>query len=419
MNIFSLLLILSAILPSIWNLLQSYYYSKHQINVYEPQNKSQKGFSIIVAEKNESKKTIEGLIHNLLGINYEKYEIIIISDDPKEKFKEKYHEYMNIEKLKILNRSNPDGGKAGALNYGVRYAKYEYLVFLDSDARVDKDFLSRLAFHDFSVASYRLRIYNAETDVQRYYKEFTEKVMDSLFKVRYYLGLPIFPNGSAFCIRKDILIKVGGWKENIITEDLELGIRLFLHNYKIKYFDDIIVYSLAPFTLDDLYKQIERWSYGSAQLLLQSIKLFKKGIRGIEGILYTQQWGIYGLFIFMLILLSSLNFILKIPVLIFVLSIVVYGTSVSIYALVYKQRVNDYKLPLVILNASLAGYFKGLIRLPFKWTITPKEMEKGGKKEKIKIWITIPLLFSFLNIILGNILPSIILLFFSIMESVV
>ncbi|BAB65518.1 glycosyltransferase [Sulfurisphaera tokodaii] len=419
MNIFSLLLILSAILPSVWNLLQSYYYSKHQINVYEPQNKSQKGFSIIVAEKNESKKTIEGLIHNLLDINYEKYEIIIISDDPKEKFEEKYREYMNIEKLKILHRNNPVGGKAGALNYGVKHSKYEYLVFLDSDARVDKDFLSKLALYDFNVASYRLRIYNAETDVQRYYKEFTEKVMDSLFKVRYYLGLPIFPNGSAFCIRKDILIKVGGWKENIITEDLELGIRLFLHNYKIKYLDDIIVYSLAPFTLDDLYKQIERWSYGSAQLLLQSFKLFKKGIRGIEGVLYAQQWGIYGLFIFMLILLSSLNFILKIPLLVFILSIVVYGMSVSIYALVYKQKVNNYKLPLVILNASIAGYCKGLIRLPFKWTITPKEMEKEVKKEKIKVWITIPLLFSFLNIIFGNILPSIILLFFSIMESVV
>ncbi|BFH73589.1 glycosyltransferase family 2 protein [Sulfurisphaera javensis] len=417
--IFSLLLILSSLIPAIWNFLQVYYITrKVPSNIY-PLTNSKKKFSIIVAEKNEDVSVIKELINNLLELDYDDYEIIIVSDDPPELFNKKYKDFKESEKLKIINRVNPKGGKAGALNYALKYAKYNYLVFLDADGRVDKDFLKKLSKYDFDITAYRIRIYKSETIIQKYYEEFTEKVMDSLFKSRYILGLPIFPNGSAFCINKDILIKLGGWKENIITEDLELGIRAFLQGYKIKYIDDVIVYSLAPYTLNDLYNQIQRWSYGSAQLFFESIKMIRRGIIGLEGVFYAQQWGIYGLFIFILLLFSALDFILKIPILSFLLAILIYGISLAVYSVVFAQKVNDIRLPLTILNASISGYIKGLFRMPFKWKITPKIKEKKNTENNTNILLPILLIFSYINITFGNIFPTAILLLFAFMEAVV
>jgi len=421
MIFYEILFLILVVIPVIWNFLQTYYLLKSNKITLENATPSleKKSFSFIIAEKNEREETIDGLINNLLNLDYEEYEIIIISDDPPEKFKEKYNKYMNVKKLKVVNRTTPKGKKAGALNYGVSLAKNEYLVFLDADGRVDKDFLKKLSRFDFDILALRIRIYNAETLVQKYYKDFTEKVMDSLFKARYHLGLPIFPNGSALCIKKDILIKLGGWKEDLITEDLELGIRAFLKGYKIRYADDVVVYSLAPFTLDDLYYQIERWSYGSAQLFFTSLKMLKKGIRGVEGLFYSQQWGIYGLFILALSAFSALNFVFNIPALVYFLAIALYALSLGLYSIVYKAKVNDIKLPVVLLNASISGYIKGLLRLPFSWKVTPKVKKYEKEEEKINFILPIILLFSFINVIEGQLLASLILLFIGLMESVV
>ena len=422
MIFYEILFLVLIIIPVIWNFLQTYYLLRsNNIKLKSETSSSEehKSFSFIIAEKNEREETIDELINNLLSLDYDDYEIIIVSDDPPEIFKEKYKKYKNIERIKIVNRINPKGRKAGALNYGVSLAKNEYLVFLDADGRVDKDFLRKISKLNFDILALRIRIYNAETQVQKYYKDFTEKVMDSLFKARYYLGLPIFPNGSALCIKKDVLIKLGEWKESLVTEDLELGIRAFLKGYKIKYADDIVVYSLAPFTLDDLYSQIERWSYGSAQLLFTSLKMLKKGIVGVEGLFYSQQWGIYGLFILALSIFSALNFILNIPAFIYLFAITLYALSLGLYSITYKAKVSDIKLPIVLLNASISGYIKGLLKLPFSWKVTPKVKEDKEEQEKTNLIVPIILLFSFINLIEGQLFASLVLLFIGLMESVV
>ena len=423
MIFYEILFLIFTIMPVIWNFLQVYYFLKS--NSIKSKNEitnsnNHKSFSFIIAEKNEREETIDDLFKNLLDLDYDDYEIIIVSDDPPEIFEKKYEKYKNISRVKVVNRTNPKGKKSGALNYGISLAKYQYLVFLDVDARVEKDFLKKLSEYECDLLALKLRIYNAQTQVQKYYREFAEKVMDSLFKVRYYLGLPIFPNGSALCVKKDTLIKLGGWKEDLITEDLELGIRAFLNGYNIKYVDNIVVYSLAPFTLNDLYSQIQRWSYGSAQLFFTSLKMLKKGMKGIEGFLYSQQWGIYGLFVFAISLFSAFNFILKIPASIYLLSIILYGLSLGLYSLVYKTNVNDIKLPIVLLNASISGYIKGLFKFPFSWRVTPKiKDDEKTNEEKTNFIIPIILLFSFINMIEGQLLASLILLFISVMESVV
>ena len=415
--IFFILLLLFSLIPSIWNLLQAYYYKVGIREIVEESDGKERFYSIIVAIRNESVETIRGLVENLSSLDYENYEVIIVSDDDEEKFKRIVEEVKFPPNFKVIRREKPEGGKAGALNLGCNLAKGDYLVFLDADGRVDKNFLRKLNEKEFDAAAFRISIYNDETTVQKYYKEFTEKVMVSLFKGRYLLGLPIFPNGSAFAIKRKVLFMVGLWKEGVITEDLELGIRLFLHGVKVKYFHDIVVYSMAPFTLYDLYKQIERWSYGSAQLLLFSLKMIKRGIKGLEGFLYAQQWGIYPLYVLTILVFDGLEFLLRINQLLLLLPLFIYGISVGIYALSLGQKEGDIKVVFTVVNASVSGYLKGVLKIPYKWRVTPKE--KGEEKRTLNL-LSLPFLFlALVNALAFYWIASLILLGFGLIELLV
>ncbi|AAY80318.1 glycosyltransferase family 2 protein [Sulfolobus acidocaldarius] len=382
-------------------------------------NKHKKTFSIIVAIKDESKQVIESLVENLKRINYERYEVIIVSDDDESKFRE-YLEIKFPENFRLIRRESNSGGKAGALNFASRISKGDYLVFMDADARVNEDFLQRLNNKDYVACSLKIIIYDTSTSIQSYYAEFTEKVMDMMFKGRSKLGLPIFPNGSAFSIRRDTLLSIGGWKENAIAEDLELGIRMYLNDLKNLFYDDVVVFLKSPYTLMDLYNQIQRWSYGSSQLLKSSLKLLKKGIKGFEGLLYSQQWVIYPLFFTVLGVYGILTPVFNITQTYLLLLILIYGISVVFYSQVLNQKRVDIKILKTILDASITGYLKGLFGLKYKWRVTPKILDKGGRliEDNNIPLISIPFyLISFFDASMGFVLSSIVILLVALIES--
>jgi cellulose synthase/poly-beta-1,6-N-acetylglucosamine synthase-like glycosyltransferase len=82
------------------------------------------------------------------------------------------------------------------------------------------------------------------------------KRADSLLSAVYIVG------GAAAAYRKDIIIKLGGFDENIITEDIELSTRLQYYGYKIRYAADSVVYTEGPSDFKGLFNQRLRWKYG-------------------------------------------------------------------------------------------------------------------------------------------------------------
>ena len=413
-----IIILLLSFIPALWNLLQVYYYrvGLKATSDIKPQGRGEKFFSVIIAVKGEDRETIKGLIDNLSSLDYRNYEVIIVSDDDETHFKQIFGDLTLPKNFRIFRRDNPKGGKAGALNFACSKGIGDYFVFLDADARVDKEFLKRLNKKDFNAAAFKISIYGVETELQKYYRDFTDKVMISLFRGRSSLGLPIFPNGSAFSIKRDTLWNVGMWKEGVIAEDLELGIRLFLKGVKVEYFHDITVLSKAPYTLHDLFKQIERWAYGSSQILLLSLKMLGKGFKGVEGFIYAQQWGIYPLFLLTLLFFNGMEFLLGINQLILLLPLIIYGVSTAAYVLSLGQKEGDFSIVITIINASTSGYWKGLLKIPYKWRVTPKQRrEEESQKSSFKELLIF--LFSFINSLYGYWLSSLILLGLAIMES--
>ncbi|WP_338603575.1 glycosyltransferase family 2 protein [Sulfolobus tengchongensis] len=419
-EIFEVLLFLSSFFTSLWIILQIFYYRISYDNYYIGNSSSfnnemrKKKIDIIVAIRNENEKTIKELVDNLSNLDYEHYRVIVVSDDTEDNFKKIIDAIGKIpENFIIVRREKNYGRKAGALNFALTLSNADLVVFLDAEARVERDFLNKVSQLEYDAMAFRLKIRNPITPIQKIYAITNEFVMNSLFKARQKLGLLIFANGSALAIKRDILLKVGKWKENRVTEDLELGIRLALNSIRVNYIDNIIVYTLAPYDIVDLYNQIKRWAYGSAELLIYSLNLFKLGIKGIEGFIYVQQWGIYPLYLLMIILILSFQFLLNINYIYIVISLLPIVVTNGFYIALVNPK-GDYRSGLVTIMASLIGYLEGVFKIRFEWKVTPKSyVQKEEEITSIKILGLVLGVFAYINSIFSNTLASFLLILIS------
>jgi hypothetical protein len=77
----------------------------------------------------------------------------------------------------------------------------------------------------------------------------------------------IIQHGTMTLVRREALVEVGGWAEWCITEDAELGLRLFEHGHEAQYLPRSYGRGLMPETFTDYKKQRFRWAYGAVQIL--------------------------------------------------------------------------------------------------------------------------------------------------------
>lgn len=219
--------------------------------------------SILVPAYNEE-KTIASTLKSLLSLDYpkNKLEIIAINDGSTDKTLEIMKKFRKYG-IKIIDK--PNGGKASALNAGLKKAKGEIIVCMDADSIVKRDALKKTIgyFNDPKVGAVAssLKVYKPKTFWQRmqaveyFYNIFLRKVlalMDSVFVVPGPFGL----------YRKEALERVGGWDEKNITEDMELTFRLQKAGYKIETCLNSIVYTKTPETFKRLIRQRVRWYRG-------------------------------------------------------------------------------------------------------------------------------------------------------------
>jgi hypothetical protein len=77
----------------------------------------------------------------------------------------------------------------------------------------------------------------------------------------------IIQHGTMTMVRKSVLEEVGGWAEWCITEDAELGLRIFAKGYDATYIPQTYGKGLMPDTFSAYRRQRFRWAYGAVQIL--------------------------------------------------------------------------------------------------------------------------------------------------------
>ena len=170
--------------------------------------------------------------------------------------------------VKVTRRGSNIGFKPGNLNHMLKYTKGEIIIIFDSDFLPDKNFMRRIVApfqYDKKIAGVQGR-WKFINNNQNVFSFMGSIIVESFHHV--YLpfmkrfGKISFLCGSGEAVRKDLLVKLGGWKNGTLTEDIEYSIRLLKEGYTIAYLEDVEVYCEAPFKAKDLYRQQKRWAYG-------------------------------------------------------------------------------------------------------------------------------------------------------------
>jgi len=241
-----------------------------------PDDISLPAVSIHVPAYNEPPQMLIETLNALAQLDYPDYEVVVIdnnSRDPNIWQPVANHCRALGERFRFLHIDVLAGFKAGALNTALAHTspRAQIIAVMDSDYIVDAAWLRDLApqFTNPSVA-----IVQAPQD----YRDETVNAFKAMcyeeYRGFFSIGMitrnernAIIQHGTMTLIRRAVLEEVGGWGEWCITEDAELGLRVFARGYEAVYSSKSCGRGLMPDTYNDYKKQRFRWAYGAVQIL--------------------------------------------------------------------------------------------------------------------------------------------------------
>jgi exo-beta-1,3-glucanase (GH17 family)/cellulose synthase/poly-beta-1,6-N-acetylglucosamine synthase-like glycosyltransferase len=232
--------------------------------------------SIHVPTYNEPPEMVKQTLDALARLDYPKYEVIVVDNNTKDEAVwrpvEEHCQKLG-HKFKFYHVDPLTGFKAGALNYALDRTDPEAAIIgvIDSDYEIDPLWLRELApqFKNDTLA-----IVQAPQD----YRDESASAFKSMCYAEYrgffFIGMitrnernAIIQHGTMSLIRRSALEEVGRWSEWCITEDAELGLRIFEQGYEAMYIPKSYGKGLMPDTFVDYKKQRFRWAYGAMQIL--------------------------------------------------------------------------------------------------------------------------------------------------------
>jgi cellulose synthase/poly-beta-1,6-N-acetylglucosamine synthase-like glycosyltransferase len=239
--------------------------------------------AVIVPCWNEE-KTVHGTIESLLALNYpkEKLEIVIVDDGSTDSTWQEILMYENHPQIKIFHKEN--GGKHTAVNFGIEHTDTPFIACLDADSFVDKEALALImaTFQqkpDVMAVAPSIIIFRPKTLIQRIQKvEYNMGIY--IKKMLAFLNAIHVTPGPFSVFRREVFVRMGGFRKAHNTEDMEIAYRMQQNHMKIDHCHTAFVYTVAPDTFMKLYRQRLRWIYGFIQNTLDYRHLIFKRTHG-------------------------------------------------------------------------------------------------------------------------------------------
>ncbi|MGB9678098.1 MAG: glycosyltransferase family 2 protein, partial [Candidatus Ratteibacteria bacterium] len=237
----------------------------------------------------KEKEIFNQLYMAMENIDYpkEKLDIILLIEEDDLEIKEYLKNYKLPSYWRIIEV--PDfkpKTKGKALNFGLNEAKGVYLVIYDAEDIPEKDQLKKAVIgfkkipENVVCLQSKLNYYNPN---QNFLTKWFTAEYSSWFDL-YLPGIdsieaPIPLGGTSNHFKTDILKKLKGWDPFNVTEDCDLGTRIFMSGYRTKVLDTT-TWEEANSELTNWIKQRSRWVKGYIQTyfvhLRDPFKLIKK-----------------------------------------------------------------------------------------------------------------------------------------------
>lgn len=243
--------------------------------------------SILVPARNAG-ESIGNTVKNLFQLEYPKRPEILVIDNGS-----------SDDTAALARRagarvvSEPAVGKARALNTGLRLANGEIVVIVDSDSYPEKAALLKSVplFSDSRVAAVTSKIFVLRPSGLLGRLQQIEYAMIAWIRrmSEYVQGIYATPGPFAL-YRRALILKVGGFDANNMTEDIEIAWRLMNRGWKIA-MSPAVAFTSVPGRWSRWWRQRIRWNVGGIQC---SIKYRSAMFRSGSG---TFGWFVVPLFI--------------------------------------------------------------------------------------------------------------------------
>ncbi len=253
----------------------------------DPKPKKYPNLSIIIPAYNEE-HTIAQCIKSLLKLEYPgKIQLIVVNDGSKDKTLETAKPFAKKGLIELYDKKN--GGKASAMNLGLKHVKHDYVACMDADSLVHPRALHYMVgyFDDANVAAVTaaLKVTPPKNKLQEI--QWIEYLVNILQRKLFALLDILYVTPGPFSVYRTRAIKsVGGFDEDNLTEDMEIALHLQERGWRLENSMLAEVFTHTPMTVYSLFNQRVRWYRG----LVQNLRKYKHMV-------FSKKHGLLGLLI--------------------------------------------------------------------------------------------------------------------------
>jgi len=194
---------------------------------------------------------------------------VIVIDDGSSDDTVKIVEELALPGVRVI--SQPNSGKATALNTGIAHSTHDLIVMMDGDTVFEPSTVRELVqpFADPRVGAVagNAKVGNRDSLIGAW--QHIEYVMGFNLDRRMYDELGCMPTipGAVGAYRREALDQAGGMSEDTLAEDTDLTMALHIDGWKVVYAEDARAWTEAPGSMSQLWSQRYRWSYGTMQAM--------------------------------------------------------------------------------------------------------------------------------------------------------
>ncbi|HSF67881.1 MAG TPA: glycosyltransferase [Nitrospiraceae bacterium] len=226
------------------------------------------------------RRTLIGCLHQ--DYPQERYRVHVLDDGQRDEIRS----LAGSLNCGYIRRTDRQHAKAGNLNHALQKTSGEIIAIFDVDHVPTSGFLKETLgfFQDEQVAFVQTphHFYNPDVFQRNLQLEGSLKNEQSLFYRVLQAGRDrhnsAFFAGSCGLFRRSVLVEIGGFRTETVTEDIHTSMVIHAKGYRSCYLNKVLAAGLMPETFESSMKQRIRWAMGHVQIFFQTNPFTTRGL---------------------------------------------------------------------------------------------------------------------------------------------
>jgi poly-beta-1,6-N-acetyl-D-glucosamine synthase len=229
------------------------------------------GVTVLIPAYNEE-AVVATSVTAALAVDYPDIEVLVLDDGSTDRTAEAATAAGKGDRRLEVVRDPENRGKAERLNIGFRRARHELVVVCDADTHLHPLSLQLLVARMgrsplLAAVAGAPHVTNRQGFLATMQVLEVASIIGLIRRAQAVTGRVGVVAGVLGIFRRDAVLEVGGYRDNMATEDIDLSWRLILAGWHTSYEPAALVGMEVPSTLRALWAQRRRWARGGSEVL--------------------------------------------------------------------------------------------------------------------------------------------------------